>query len=83
MIGFISCEVMFFAIPLILIVLLGISIYRYVYARIKNKEEAGTFSKSEMEDRKIFVIICAIPLVVFVFVVVGFIALLFSGISYM
>ena len=83
MFGIILYDILFFAIPAIIIALLGVSIYRYVSAKRKNKLTPGTFSDEEMKKRKIWLIVSAIIAGALVIVVIGFIALLFMAVAFM
>lgn len=73
----------FFAIPVALIALLGVSIYRFISAKNKNKHAPGTYSPAEIKKRKTWLIIAALILVVFVAVVIGSISLLSMAITFM
>ena len=83
MFGIIIYDILFFAIPAIIIALLGVSIYRYVSAKRKNKLTPGTVSAEEMKKRKILLIVSAIIAGALVIVVIGFIALLFLAVAFM
>ena len=83
MFGIILYDILFFAIPAIIIALLGVSIYRYVSAKRKNKLTPGTVSAEEMKKRKILLIVSAIIAGALVIVVIGFIALLFLAVAFM
>lgn len=73
----------FFGIPLGLVVFFGNCLYRYVSAKRKNMEEPGTFPEEEMKKRKTMVIVSAVTAGVVVAVVVGFLAMLVMAIAYM
>ncbi len=83
MFGIIVIDILFFALPAILLVFLGISIYRYVSAKRKSAKEPGTVSPSDMKSRKIVLIIASILAGVFLAIVVGMIALIFLAVAYM
>ena len=74
---------LFFAIPTILIVLFGFSLYRYISAKKQNKVVPGTFSDDEIRKRKIWLIVSAIIAGALAVVVIGFIALLFMAVAFM
>lgn len=74
---------LFFAIPISLLVLLGISIYRYVSAKNQNKLAPRTFSDEEIKKRKTMLIVLSVIIGVLVAIVVGFLALLFVAIAFM
>ncbi len=83
MFGVLIYDILFFAIPIALLIFLGISIYRYVSARKRNARNPGTFSPSEMKTRKIILIIVSVLAGVFLAIVIGFIALLFMAVAFM
>lgn len=76
-------DILFFAIPAIILVLLGVSIYRYVSAKNKNKQAPGTFSPTEMKNRKMWLIIASVIVGVLAAVVIGFMALMFMAVAFM
>ena len=84
MLGILLYEIFFFAIPIILIVLFSISLYRYVSAKKQNKVAPGTFSDEEVKNRKVVLIVLSVVAGVLVAIVIGFIALmLFMAVAHM
>ena len=83
MFGIILNDISFFAKPAIIIALLGVSIYRYLSAKRKNKLTPGAVSTEEMKKRKIWLIVSAIIAGTLAVVVIGFIALLFMVVAFM
>ncbi|MBE6677212.1 MAG: hypothetical protein E7597_00245 [Ruminococcaceae bacterium] len=83
MFGILLFDVLFLAIPIALIVLLGVSLYHYLYAKKQNKTEPGTFSDGEIKKRKITLIILSVIAGVFAAIVIGFIALMFMAVAFM
>ena len=83
MLGNILYYTFFFAIPIILVIYWGLSIYRYVTAKKQNKVVPGTFSDAEIKKRKIRLIILSVISVVFLAIVIGFIALIYMAVAYM
>lgn len=83
MLELILYNLFFFAIPLLLIVLFGISLYRYLTAKRQNKEAPGTFSDAEMKKRKTILLVLAVIAGVLAAIVIGFIALLFMAVAFM
>ena len=83
MFGIIIYDILFFAIPAIIIALLGVSIYRYLSAKRRNKLTPGTVSNEEVKKRKILLIVSAILAGTLAVVVIGFIALLFMAVAFM
>ena len=83
MFGILLYDIFFFAIPIILMVLFGISLYRYVSAKKQNKVAPGTFSDVEIKKRKIMLIVLSVIAGVLAVIVVGFLALLFMAVAFM
>ena len=73
----------FFGIPLGLVVFFGNCLYRYVSAKRKNREAPGSFPEEEMKKRKTMMIVSAVAAGVVVAVVAGFLAMLVMAIAYM
>ena len=74
---------LFFAIPTISFVAFGVSLYRYLSAKKKNKLSPGTLSAEDMTKRKTSLIVFAIIAGILVAMVVGIIVLLFTAIAFM
>ena len=83
MFGIFFYDLLFFGIPVILIVLFGISVYRYVSAVKQNKQAPGTFSPEEIKKRRIALIIFSVVAGVLAAVVIGFVWLLFMAVAFM
>lgn len=83
MFGILLYDIFFFAIPIILIALFGVSLYRYISAKKQNKAVPGTFSDAEIRKRKIMLIALSIIAGVLAVIVLGFIALLFMAVAFM
>lgn len=83
MFGILLYDIIFFAIPIILIALFGISLYRYISAKKQNKSVPGTFSDAEIQKRKIMLIVLSVIAGVLAVIVLGFIALLFMAVAFM
>ena len=81
--GILLYDILFFSIPIILIALFGISVYRYVSAKKQNKVAPGTFSDDEIKKRKIMLIVLSVITAVLVAIVIGFIVLLFMAVAFM
>ncbi len=73
----------FYVLPITLIALFGVSLYRYIYAKKKNKIAPCTFSGGEIKERKISLIIFSILAGVFIAIFIGLIALMLTSISFM
>ncbi len=76
-------EMLFFSIPIASIVLLIISIYRYISAKKQNKAVPNTYSHDEIKKRRIMLIVMSVIVAVVVTIVVGFMLLLFSALAHM
>ena len=83
MFGVLVYDILFFGIPTALLVLFGISLYRYLFAKKQNKKVPGTVSEEEMKNRKITLSILSVIVGVFTVIVVGFMALLFMAVAFM
>lgn len=83
MFGVLVYDILFFAIPAVLLTLLGISIYRYVSAKKKNQKTPGAFSPNVLITRKIIMIITAVITGVLLIIVIGFILLLLFAVAFM
>lgn len=83
MFGVLMYDVLFFEIPTALLVLFGISLYRYLFAKKQNKKVPGTVSEEEMKSRKTMLIVLSVMVGVFIVIVVGFMALLFMAVAFM
>lgn len=83
MLEIILYNVLFFAIPLLFIVLFGISLFRYISAKRQNKATPGKFSDKEINTRGIILIVLSVILGIFVAVVLGFVGLMYMAVAYM
>ena len=83
MFGIILYDVIFFAVPAILLVFFAISLYRYISAKRENEETPDTFSAEEIKKRKIILIVASIIAATLVAIVIGFIAMLFMAVAFM
>ena len=83
MFGIILYDVLFFAIPALLLVLFAVSLYRYVSAKKRNKAAPGTYAPGEVKKRGIMLIVSAVAAGVLAVVVLGFIALLSLAVAFM
>ncbi len=76
-------QCIFYGIPLAAVIFATVSIYRYCFARKKNKELPGSFSAEEMKMRKILMIISCVIAGGLLLVVLGFMILLFMAVAFM
>ena len=83
MFGVLLYDILFFAIPAILLALFGISVYRYVSAKKQNEAVPGTFTEEEIKKRKTMLIVLSVIAGVLATVVIGFVILLYMAIAFM
>ena len=76
-------QILFYAIPLALIVLLVVACKRYKSAKRQNEAVPGTFTDKEISRRKTFMIVVTVIVGFIVSVVVGFTALLYLAVAFM
>lgn len=76
-------DLLVFLIPMLLLALFGVSLYRYLSARRKNKREPGSFSSSQMTFRLWMLILSGTVAGIFVAILLGLMALLFLAVAYM
>lgn len=74
---------LFFGIPSALIVLFGVSLYRYLSAKRKNRQVPGTFSPEEIKRRKTVLVVLSVMTGILLVVVIAFTVLLSMAIAYM
>ena len=75
--------IIFYGSPIAAIVFFGISLYRYISAKKKNQLSPGTFSDSEIEDRRHLLIVSSVVAGIIALLAVGFIGLTFLVLAYM
>ena len=83
MFGVMLYDILFFGIPVILLVLFGVSVYRYDSAKKRNQAVPGTFSEEEIKKRKTMLIVLSVIAGVLAAVVIGFVVLLYMAIAFM
>lgn len=83
MFGILLYDVLFFGIPVILIGLFGLALYRYLSAKKQNRATPGLYSEKEITRRKIMMIALAVVAGVIAVIVAGFLALLFMAVAFM
>lgn len=83
MLEIIIYNALFFAIPLLFIVLFGISLFRYISAKRQNRATPGKFSDKQIKTRGIILIVLSVILGIFVAVVLGFVGLMYMAVAYM
>ncbi len=75
--------VLYMTIPALLLVFLGISLYRYASARKREKRAPGSVSPQVLKNRRNTLIVAATLVGVMLVVFVGFMILLILSIAYM
>lgn len=83
MFGVLIYDVLFFAIPIILVALFGVALYRFISAKKQNTAVPGTFSDDEIKKRKTALIVLSVIAGVLAAIAIGFIALLFMAAAFM
>ena len=74
---------LFFGIPALALLFFGISLFRFCYAKYKNKHVPGTFSDEAVRTRKIVFIVSAVIAGILAAVIIGFVILLFMAVAFM
>ncbi|MBQ8858720.1 MAG: hypothetical protein IJ012_02905 [Clostridia bacterium] len=75
--------VLFFGIPLLLLVLYAVCIFRYVRAKRANRLVIGAYSDVEVRKRRNAVVVLSVVIGVMLAAVVGFVLLLYMAIAFM
>ncbi len=83
MFGILIYDILLFAIPIVMLVFFGVSLYRYLTAKKKNEATPGTFSDEEIKRRKKILTIASVIVGVLVAIVIGFTILMFMAVAYM
>lgn len=83
MFGVFIYDFLFFAIPLLLLVLWGISLYRYVSAKKQKRKISDAFPPEEIRKRAIVFVVLSVIISILITVVIGFMILLFMAVAYM
>lgn len=74
---------LFFGIPALALLFFGISLFRFCYAKYKNRHAPGTFSHEAIKARKIVFIVSAVIAGILAAVIIGFVILLFMAVAFM
>jgi hypothetical protein len=83
MFGNFVLDFLFFAVPVALLVLFGVCIYRYVHAKKENEKYPGLYTPEELHKRKGMMIITGCAAAAPVIVTIGFLVLIFMAVAYM
>lgn len=73
----------FYSVPIGLIVLFFVSLFRYISAKKQNNASPSTFADVEIQKRKIILIVISVVTGVITAIVIGFMILMFMAIAYM
>ena len=76
-------ETIFFVVPILSFVLFGISLFRFLWAKRKNRQTPGAFSPQEMKTLKRWLIVTSIAAGIFGAVFFGFLGLMFMAVAFM
>ena len=74
---------LYYIIPLFAVLFFGISLFRYLYAKHKNKRTPGTYSDTQIKSRKICLIVSSVIAGILAVVVLAFIGLLMMAVAFM
>ena len=74
---------LYYIIPLFAVLFFGISLFRYLYAKHKNKRTPGTYSDTQIKSRKICLIESSVIAGILAVVVLAFIGLLMMAVAFM
>jgi len=74
---------LYYIIPAAALIFFGISLFRYHYAKYKNKRAPGTYSPDRIRSRKICLIVSAVIAGILAVVVLAFIGLLMMAVAFM
>ena len=76
-------EALYYIIPAAALIFFGISLFRYHYAKYKNKRTPGTYSPNRIRSRKICLIVSSVIAGILAVVVLAFIGLLMMAVAFM
>lgn len=76
-------SVLLFAVPIGSIIFFVVSLVLFLSARSANKENPGTYTESQINTRKVLLIVSSILAFVVVSVVITIISLLYMAVAYM
>ena len=74
---------LYYIIPAAALIFFGISLFRYHYAKYKNKRTPGTYSPDRIRSRKICLIVSSVIAGSLAVVVLAFIGLLMMAVAFM
>ncbi len=74
---------LYYIIPAAALIFFGISLFRYHYAKYKNKRIPNTYSPDQIKSRKICLIVSSVIAGIMAVVVLAFIGLLMMAVAFM
>lgn len=74
---------LFYGLPIGALAFFGISLYRFLSAKRRNRQEPGSYGPEEMKRRKTLLIAASVIAGVLLAVVIGFTLLLFMAVAFM
>ncbi len=81
--AYIISQLLFYGIPGAAVLFFGISLYRYCYAKYRNKRAEGSFGEDELWRRRILLILSSVMMGMLLAVVIGFSLLLLMAVAFM
>ncbi len=75
--------ILYYAIPILLLALFGVALYRYLSARRQNKMVPGWFSDDEIKKRKITLMLLTVLALIPAIIVLGFYGFLLMALAHM
>ena len=80
---YIISQLFFYGIPVVSVLFFGVILYRYCYAKYRNKRTAGSYGEDELKLRRNILILSAVILGVLLAAVIGFSLLLLMAVAFM
>ena len=74
---------LFYAIPVLVVIFFGVSLFLFCHAKIKNKKAPDGVSEQKIKNLKIMLIISSVMMAILVLAAAGLTALSFLVIAYM
>ena len=74
---------LYYIIPLFAVLFFCISLFRYLYAKRRNKRIPGTYTDTQMKSRKVWLIVSSVVAGILAVVVLAFIGLLMMAVAFM
>lgn len=74
---------LYYIIPLFAVLFFSVSLFRYLYAKQKNKRTPGRYSDAQIKSRKVCLIVSSVVAGILAVVVLVFIGLLMMAVAFM